>query len=760
MGTDVAEVMETVPHPRDIKVHRLMCTKLIKLVDRILKIFPEIEACRPRCSSGIQALCLLNGGIDKAKSLIQHCSDSSKLYLAITGDAILSRCKKSRKLLEQSLSQIEKDVPVMLAVEISSIISDLKHATFSLDSSEEEAGKVVRAFLQQYASSRESMENSAIETVRFAALRLQITSQKALLIEKRSIKKLLDKIGDVDPAKKQILLFLMCLLKKYGQLIVREQTEHKESFSVASSSDVYVEVESHADCGIDEVTTDMLGGPIPPEEFKCPISLRLMYDPVVIASGQTFERMWIRRWFDEDHDTCPKTKRKLEHLSLTPNVTMMNLITKWCTENGVTIPDPSTQSAADSWETSSTSIASLSNSMNDLHLPMDFSNVSFESLDGNNSNSSRVKIIDSSNLVSMQTTDKSQRFQSRANMHAKNKRSLNELDRLPWELQCEVVEDIKSHLKHDDEVFHLMSFEHFVEPLIRFLKSACDQHDVKAQRTGTQLLLAFVSMCRSSMPHLHDEAYSLLASFLNSEVTDEALAIMEVLSCHHSCRPKIAASGAPDSILKILETQIRHFLEPAIKILYNLSSSSDARSLIVPSEFIPKLVPFFEDIALARYCISILKNLCHDEISRVSVAETDGCIASIAKLLEIGSHEVQEHAAAVLLSLCSERDQYCQLVMEEGVIPALVTMSINGNENGKIYAMELLRLLRDIDYDDYAQECPGPDLDVDVDVDLDLSRDSSNHFKEKKSSSKSTGFFGLKISIFSKPSSLGPRRKK
>ncbi|GMP27399.1 hypothetical protein CsSME_00003408 [Camellia sinensis var. sinensis] len=98
-----------------------MCTKLIKLLDRILKIFPEIEACRPRCSSGIQALCLLNGGIDKAKSLIQHCSDSSKLYLAITGDAILSRCKKSRKLLEQSLSQIEKDVPVMLAVEVSQI---------------------------------------------------------------------------------------------------------------------------------------------------------------------------------------------------------------------------------------------------------------------------------------------------------------------------------------------------------------------------------------------------------------------------------------------------------------------------------------------------------------------------------------------------------------------------------------------------------------------------------------------------------------
>lgn len=64
-----------------LQVHSLICTELLKLVDSVSKIFPEIEAARPRCLSGIQALCLLNSAFEKTKLLIQYCSESSKLYL-------------------------------------------------------------------------------------------------------------------------------------------------------------------------------------------------------------------------------------------------------------------------------------------------------------------------------------------------------------------------------------------------------------------------------------------------------------------------------------------------------------------------------------------------------------------------------------------------------------------------------------------------------------------------------------------------------
>ncbi|XP_059639383.1 U-box domain-containing protein 5 isoform X2 [Cornus florida] len=741
-----------------MQVHHLMCIELMTLVDRVSNIFPEIEAARPRCSTGIQALCCLNNAIEKAKLLLQHCSESSKLYLAITGDAILSRCKRTRSLLEQGLSQIQNMVRVELAAEISRIIVELRSAKFSLDSSEEEAGKVVRAFLQQYATATDSIEKSAIETIQFAASRLQITSQRALVMERRSIKKLLGKVGDGDPGKKQILVGLLHLLKNYGQLTGREQTEnafvqHGESFSLAASCEQSVEVESRVKYGHDEAHPDMLSRPIPPEEFLCPLSLRLMYDPVIIASEQTFERMWIQKWFNEGHDTCPKTKRKLAHLSLTPNTAILNLISKWCMANGVTITDPFEQSAEiQPWEASSSSIASLRSIMNDLRLPIDFSNVSLESLDiSYNSDSSSFNMTNGLNLMSEQRNVNCHRFQSYENAHGIDMRILSELDALSWESQCEAVENVKSLLNNVDQACCSLSCENSVEPLIRFLKDAQDKRDIKALRIGSQLLLAFVSKCRSSIPYLPEDAFSLLASFLDMEVIEETLAIMEVLSSHHYCRSKIAASGALASIPSILDRQIRKFQELAIKILYNLSFNSDICSLIVSSKFIPKLVPLFEDTALARYSISILNNLCNKEDARASVAETEGCIASIVKLLETDSREAQEQAVTVLLSLCFQRAQYCQLVMDEGVIPALFTVSVNGNDKGKASAMELLRLLTDTEYSDL-QECSVSDQV--------FSRDTGNHYREQKSSSRASKLFGMKMSIFSKNSSLAPKKKK
>ncbi|KAL1553644.1 U-box domain-containing protein 11-like [Salvia divinorum] len=56
-----------------------------------------------------------------------------------------------------------------------------------------------------------------------------------------------------------------------------------------------------------------------PDDLRCPISLSLMRDPVIVATGQTYERCYIQRWVDCGNTTCPKTRQKLQNLTLTPN---------------------------------------------------------------------------------------------------------------------------------------------------------------------------------------------------------------------------------------------------------------------------------------------------------------------------------------------------------------------------------------------------------------------------------------------------------
>ncbi|KAI3522210.1 hypothetical protein L1887_11694 [Cichorium endivia] len=103
---------------------------------------------------------------------------------ALTGNTILTRFKKSKSLLEQSLSQIQNMVPVMLASKMSLIITELRRVKLGLDPYEEEAGKAVRSLLKGYRTRNSSENETGNDLIRIAALRLQITSQRALVIER------------------------------------------------------------------------------------------------------------------------------------------------------------------------------------------------------------------------------------------------------------------------------------------------------------------------------------------------------------------------------------------------------------------------------------------------------------------------------------------------------------------------------------------------------------------------------------------------
>ncbi|RHN62563.1 putative aminoacyltransferase, E1 ubiquitin-activating enzyme [Medicago truncatula] len=67
-----------------------------------------------------------------------------------------------------------------------------------------------------------------------------------------------------------------------------------------------------------------------PEHFKCPISLEIMSDPVILSSGHTFDRPSIQRWLDEGHRTCPITKLPLpDSPILIPNHALRSLISSY-----------------------------------------------------------------------------------------------------------------------------------------------------------------------------------------------------------------------------------------------------------------------------------------------------------------------------------------------------------------------------------------------------------------------------------------------
>lgn len=244
-----------------------------------------------------------------------------------------------------------------------------------------------------------------------------------------------------------------------------------------------------------------------------------------------------------------------------------------------------------------------------------------------------------------------------------------------------------------------------------------------------------------------EELFSVLASLLDSsdEVKAEALAIIEMLCSQPICRPKIAACSDLALISDFLGSQSQVLQGSALRILRNLSRDRDIQPLVFSlNNIIPTLVPFLKDTKLSLHALVILQNLCDIEAARILITETSGCIASIAKLLDTGNNDVQEIVLSIFLMLCSQRLEYCELVLYEGVIPALVDISVNGSQKSKVSALELLRLLRDVKNIEGQQ-----DRSSNSSPDDGLQHDQDEHHKENKksSSSRPLKLFG----IFSRP---------
>lgn len=75
------------------------------------------------------------------------------------------------------------------------------------------------------------------------------------------------------------------------------------------------------------------------EDFRCPISLEIMADPVTIGTGHSYDRSSIKKWFRAGKPICPKTGEKVKNMEVVPNLALRRLIQQYCSDNGIAYGD-------------------------------------------------------------------------------------------------------------------------------------------------------------------------------------------------------------------------------------------------------------------------------------------------------------------------------------------------------------------------------------------------------------------------------------
>eukprot|EP00249_Psilotum_nudum_P017096 c26156_g2_i1 orf=365-1534(-) len=386
---------------------------------------------------------------------------------------------------------------------------------------------------------------------------------------------------------------------------------------------------------------------VPLGEFRCPISLELMSDPVILATGQTYDRPSIQRWLDAGHRTCPKTKQFLYDVKLIPNYALRSLIYQWAQSNGVDLKEP-----AESYSFS---------------VSPGYGTVEKESL-------MRLKtiverLVKSLSDNALQTRSESLKDMLKLAKESKDSRACiveaGAIAQILPLLSCgvslteEIAVETLLELSMDDENKVGLVAEGAVDAILHALRNGSMDTRVKAGMTLTSLAMVDVNKATIG-----------------------------------------SRSDAIPALVKLLAEGNTRGKKEAMNALCSLCMYPENKGRAVSAGVIPLLLAFLTDISnenIERSLI-VLDFLSTSEGGRQAIGR-EQIMLTLVSLLKNGTSKSKEHAAAVLWSLCMNNKKNTSQAFKAGALEGSLILMQKGNSRAKRKASALVKA-----FEEYGRE--------------------------------------------------------
>lgn len=141
---------------------------------------------------------------------------------------------------------------------------------------------------------------------------------------------------------------------------------------------------------------------------------------------------------------------------------------------------------------------------------------------------------------------------------------------------------------------------------------------------------------------------------------------------------KIGSSGAVGPLVDLLGNGTPRGKKDAITALFNLSIHHENKARIVQYGAVRYLIELMDPaVGMVDKAVAVLTNLATIPEGRNAIGE-EGGIPLLVEVVELGSAKGKENAAAALLRLSTNSGRFCNMVLQEGVVPPLVALSKSG----------------------------------------------------------------------------------
>ncbi|KAK8526267.1 hypothetical protein V6N13_017319 [Hibiscus sabdariffa] len=375
---------------------------------------------------------------------------------------------------------------------------------------------------------------------------------------------------------------------------------------------------------------------VTPEDFLCPISLELMRDPVIVSTGQTYERSYIQRWIDCGNATCPKTQQKLKKLTLTPNYVLRSLITQWCAKHNIEQPSGLTNGR----------VKKSDGSLHDVSGDMAAIQALVCKLSSRCLEERRAAVAEIRSL-SKRSTD--------------NRILIADAGAIPVLVNLLTTDDVSLQEHAVTSILNLSIYENnkslimlagAIPSIVQVLRAGSMEARENAAATLFSLSLAdenkIIIGASGAIPALVD----LLQDGTARGKKDAATALFN-LCIYQGNKGRAVRAGIVTALLKMLTDSRNCMVDEALTILSVLASNHDAKAAIVKASTIPVLID----------------------------------------LLRTGLPRNKENAAAILLALCKRDAESLSCISRLGAAIPLTELSNSGTERAKRKATTLLEHL-------------------------------------------------------------------
>lgn len=295
----------------------------VRQVRVLLEFFEDVRERGPALAGSVSAVLLcfseLHTAFQKIRFLLEDCScEGARVWILMRSRFVAAKFRVLVRAIGTALDVLPLD-SVDAGREVKELVElvakQAMRANFELDRRDECTMRQVQSMLDYFEKGIEPDRGVIGRVLDYLEIRSWSDCHKEIKFLEGEINL---ECSEGNETEAPLLSSLMAFMS-YCRVVLFEVLDHRST----QQADVAQHLE----------TLSCLN----PEDFRCPISLELMTDPVTVSTGQTYDRSSIERWLKAGNITCPKTGERLTCTELVPNSALRKLIKQFCADNGISL---------------------------------------------------------------------------------------------------------------------------------------------------------------------------------------------------------------------------------------------------------------------------------------------------------------------------------------------------------------------------------------------------------------------------------------